>query len=69
VKVQVSPGLASPSSPSEQSIFPLSGAVSGGHVTKHKLEYLHAVAVKWLYYQVKNITLCTILILILAWQI
>ena len=33
MKVQVSPGLASPSSPSEQSIAPLSGAVSGGHVT------------------------------------
>ena len=32
MKVQVSPGLASPSSPSEQSMFPLSGAVSGGHV-------------------------------------
>ena len=33
MKVQVSPGLASPSPPSEQSISPLSGAVSGGHVT------------------------------------
>jgi len=31
VKVQVSPGLASPSSPSEQSISPLSGAVSTWH--------------------------------------
>ena len=31
VKVQVSPGLASPSPPSSQSIFPLSGAASGGH--------------------------------------
>ena len=28
----MSPGLASPSPPSEQSISPLSGAVSGGHV-------------------------------------
>ena len=33
VKVQVSPGLASPSSPSEQSRSPLSGAVSRAHLT------------------------------------
>jgi len=33
VKVQVSPGLASPSSSSEQSISPLSGAVSRAHLT------------------------------------
>jgi len=33
MKTHTSPVLASPSSPSEQSISPLSGAVSGGHVT------------------------------------
>ena len=33
MKTHTSPGLAIPSSPSEQSILPLSGAVSGGHVT------------------------------------
>jgi len=32
MKTQKSSGLASPSSPSEQSISPLSGAGSGGHV-------------------------------------
>ena len=40
VKVQVSPGLASPSPPSEQSISPLTGAVSGGHViTEDKINF------------------------------
>ena len=33
MKTQKSPGSGSPSSPSEQSIIPSSGAVSGGHVT------------------------------------
>ena len=28
----MSPGLASPSAPSEQSMLPLTGAVSGGHI-------------------------------------
>ena len=39
----MSPGLASPSSPSEQLIFPLSGAVSGGHVGTIVKDILFAV--------------------------
>ena len=41
----MSPGLASPSSPSEQSISPLSGAVSGGHlgtIQHYNEEPMHA---------------------------
>jgi len=38
MKVQVSPRLGWPSSPSEQSIPPLSGAVSGGHAVTKNLQ-------------------------------
>jgi len=44
-KVQVSPGVGIPSSPSEQLIVPLPGASSVGHVVTKKVQIINKVSI------------------------